>query len=343
MIRWPLLAALCLLATSAWPCQICFRGMALTPAQQIATADRAILATPAGDAEYRTVEAIKGDAVTGPVTLAVRQRYDGTLLLVRPTPSATWIVVGPVRRDRAPLLRQIAMATPADDASDAQWSAHAALMLEHLRDPDPLVARIAHDELTRAPYAALRALKPHVDPMALAVAMDDPARQGLYTLLYGIGGGEAAAVERRIDDARRARDATNLAALLAADLEIRGPSRVAWIEKTYLTASDVTLPEMQAALLALSAHGDADAVVPRLRVIAAYRAFMKAHRPMASFVAHDLASWSYWDAGPEYAALLRSKTLTDPASRVAVIAYLMQSPRADARAAARAIAASSQP
>jgi hypothetical protein len=100
---------------------------------------------------------------------------------------------------------------------------------------------------------------------------------------------------------------------------------------------------MQAALLALSAHGDADAVVPRSRVIAAYRAFMKAHRPMASFVAHDLASWSNWDAGPEYAALHKAKTLTDPATRVAVMAYHMQSPRADARAAARAIAASSQP
>ena len=33
MIRWPWLATLCLVATSAWPCQICFRGMALTPAQ----------------------------------------------------------------------------------------------------------------------------------------------------------------------------------------------------------------------------------------------------------------------------------------------------------------------
>lgn len=344
MIRGAWLATLCLVATAAWPCQICFRNMALTPAQQIASADRAVLVQPAGaGGSYDFVAAIKGEPASAPIALTDRERYEGTVLVVRPAPSASWIVVGAVARDRAPLLRQIASSTPADDADDAQWARHAALMLDHLDDREPLIARIAYDELTRAPYAALRTLKPRLDASRYASALDDPVHQALYTLLYGIGGGDVAPIEKRIDDARRAKDATNLAALLAADLEIRGPSRVTWIEKAYLTDRERSLAEIQAALLALSAHGDADGAIPRARVIAAYRTFMKARKPMASFVAHDFASWSYWDAGPEYVDLLKSNALADPSSRVAVVAYLMQSPRADTQAAVRDIVATRRP
>ena len=64
-------------------------------------------------------------------------------------------------------------------------------------------------------------------------------------------------------------------------------------------------PSVEAALLALNIHGDANRTVPRQRVIEAYLAFIRARPPMAGFVAQQLADWDYWDAATEYAALLK--------------------------------------
>ena len=98
---------------------------------------------------------------------------------------------------------------------------------------------------------------------------------------------------------------TNLAAMIGADLELRGPSRVGWVEARYFADRTRTMPEIEAALLALNVHGDANGTVPRERVIQAYRAFIRERPPMAGFVAQQLADWDYWDVATEYAALLR--------------------------------------
>jgi hypothetical protein len=45
---------------------------------------------------------------------------------------------------------------------------------------------------------------------------------------------------------------------------------------------------------------------------------------MASFVAPQLAAWSYWGAKTEFAALLASKAMTDPASQFANANYLQR-------------------
>jgi hypothetical protein len=126
--------------------------------------------------------------------------------------------------------------------------------------------------------------------------------------------------------------------MLAADLELRGPSRVGWIEQAYFADRTRTLPEIEAALLALGVHGGANAAVPRDRVIAAYRFFIRERKAMAGFVAQQLADWEYWDVTAEYVALLESDAVKDPASHFAVVNYLHRSPRAAAKAALQSIA-----
>jgi hypothetical protein len=78
-------------------------------------------------------------------------------------------------------------------------------------------------------------------------------------------------------------------------------------------------------------HGNAGGVIPRERVIQSYRVFMKAHPEIAGYVAQDLAAWQYWDAVPEYVALMKSDVRQQFPSRVATLAYLRQSPSAEAR------------
>jgi hypothetical protein len=51
-------------------------------------------------------------------------------------------------------------------------------------------------------------------------------------------------------------------------------------------------------------------------------------------VAQDLAAWQYWEAVPEYVALMKSDVRQQLPSRVAALAYLRQSPSAEARALA---------
>jgi hypothetical protein len=120
-------------------------------------------------------------------------------------------------------------------------------------------------------------------------------------------------------------------------MELRGPSRVAWIEKNYLAERGPWTRGVQAALLALSEQGHADAAVPRARIVEAYRAFIRSGHPLAGFVAPDFARWQDWSAVPDYAALIRAGTWQQPASNYAILAYLGNAPQPEARAAASAL------
>jgi hypothetical protein len=57
---------------------------------------------------------------------------------------------------------------------------------------------------------------------------------------------------------------------------------------------------------------------------------MKAHPEIAGDVAADLAAWQYWDAVPDYLALMKSGVRQQYPSRRAMLAYLQQSPNARA-------------
>ena len=63
-----------------------------------------------------------------------------------------------------------------------------------------------------------------------------------------------------------------------------------------------------------------------MSIIAAYLRFIDFRRPMAGFVVGDLITWKYWDVTGKLVEILRSDALKDPASRLAVINYLRQSP-----------------
>jgi hypothetical protein len=189
--------------------------------------------------------------------------------------------------------------------------------------------------LARAPYAVMDVARSRIDAAAVASWLDDPklvGRHAAYTLLLGFVGGpaDAARLEQHIEAAWNAHDSTNLAAMIGADLELRGPSRIGSIETMYFADRRRTMPEIEAALLALNVHGDADRTVPRERVIQAYRTFIRERPPMAGFVAQQLADWNYWDATAEYAMLLRSNAIKDPASEFAVVNYLQRAASAKA-------------
>ena len=346
MTRHLLAAVLLLQGVSAWACPICLGWGKPSTAQRLVATPQAVLALPTADAgRFRVIEVIKGEQ---PAAGMVEGGYPRTgppgdatvtdarlLLLVRDDPLPTWVILGATRAARADWLRALASGKRAADMSPEEWRARVALVVPHLNDPEPLAVELAYAELGAAPYAALRTAKPLLDTAALRqclVAPELAKHHPICWLLLGIAGNvqDAATLEERLQAAWQSGDTLNLSSMLAANLELSGAARVAWIESNYLADPKRSTPEIQAALLALSVHGNADGIIPRERVIQAYRVFMKAHPESAGDVATDLAAWQYWDAVPEYLALMKSGVRQQYPSRLAMLVYLQQSPNARA-------------
>jgi hypothetical protein len=339
--------ALCLgLAMPARACPVCAPTAPLTAAQRMIDADAAVLARPPapGSDRWRVVAVVQG----APDGLSSREleppAFDPPdarpLLLVRDRRSRTWSAVGPIAASETDRVRQWAGLRRSQEMQPADWRERIAAFVPLLEHPEPLVAQTAYGEIARAPYGAMRAARPLLDARRLAGWLDDPAlapRQPLYLLLLGIAGGPA-------DAARIARDLAairpdsppaatiTLPALLAADLELRGPARLAAIEKAWLLDRIRPIHQVQAALVALSVHGTEDATVPRRDIAQAYHRLIAARPAAAGLVAQDLAAWQDWSATPAYVALLESPRVP-MSSRVAIVQYLRASPTPEARAA----------
>lgn len=348
-------AALAIWAAGGGPadaCAICLSAISVSTAEELDAGDGAVLAVPEAGG-FRVVAALKGDAAPGAAIPAsallpapAAPAPGEALLLVRNAFTGAWKSLGAARPENAAWLAQAAQAPalapdpehPHQAGRGPALDARLALALPRLEDPDPMVAELAHDQIALAPYAALPPLADRLDAGDLRGFVAAPgagSRRAIYILLLGVAGGpeDAALIEARLAAARRAHDATDLSALLAADLELRGPDRLPWIEATYLADRTRDLAEVEAALTALAVQGDADATVPRTQVVAAFRRFIRARPAMAGFVAPELAHWRAWEASGDYAALIEAGVVQDPAEDFAIRGYLAQSPDPAARAA----------
>ena len=325
--------ALLLASALASACPLCIGTAARSAAQDLEELSRAVLAVPEGK-RFRVVALIKGgrsETLLDEVVVREPAPAGQALLLVRDDSWPMWVSLGPIGARHAPLLRALASGRPAE-ADAAEWRRRLDLAIPHLESREALLAEIAYAQCTAAPYAAMRAARAQLDARALRAWVNDPnlaARQSLYVLLLGIAGDsrDAAGIEAQLGNPWRTRNAANLSSLIAADLELRGASQVAWVEDRFLRPPSRTTAEIQAALLALSVQAHSGGPIPRQRVIEAYRVFMQAHEDMAGFVASDLAAWGYWDAAPAFAAILASNVRQHDDSRAAIAAYLRQSPR----------------
>jgi hypothetical protein len=346
-------------STGASACALCFEALRqlMTEGVRLDSADRAVLAVRenAGDL-FRIVAVVKGsDALGGVIAEPVAEAGEGTsadgapLLLIHDREASEWTSLGTIPLVDAEWLRQIAATgqiggerpkrtwpltvITANALSYSGWRERIALVTPYLENANPLAARLAWGELARAPYAAIEAARSRVGATAVETWIDDPKlklRRASYLTLLGFVGEpeDAVRLDQRIVAASASHDATDLAAMIAADLELSGPARVEWIETHYFADRSRTMPEIEAALLALNVMGDADGAVPRERVVEAYRAFIRERPAMAGFVAPRLADWNCWDAAPDYSALVKSNASMDPASEFAIVNYLQRAAKA---------------
>lgn len=330
---------------AARACPVCVMGPGLTPAQWLINADAVFLVTPANSG-WKTVAIVKGTERSIP---AGGMTTDGvspsvTVVAHRDPQSKKWSALGELPAEHAPWLRQVASSTGTAEMTDADWQRRVAFYQPTLEHAVPLIAKTSWGEIARAPYGAMRTLKPKLDARRIESWLDDPQlapRSSLYTLLLGVAGGQAATdrINARVARAAKERDVSELSSLLVADMELHGPGRVAWIEKNYLMDKTRSTPEVQAALLALSVQAGANGAISRGRIVESYRTFIRSGHPLAGYVAPDLTGWKDWSAVPDYVALLKSGSLQHPASIYAALMYLESSPSPEARATAGAFRA----
>ncbi len=352
--------ALPLLSTAAAACPLCYQAarQMMTEGVQLDSTDRAVLAArDAEGAPLRIVAVVKGrvalgDAIAEPVTEAAEAASaagEPSLLIHDPT-APQWTSLGAIPLEDADWLRRIAATrevagdrprrtwplttATADLLSYAGWRQRVALVAPYLETANPLAARLAWGELARAPYATLDAARSRVDPASVEAWLDDPKlapRRAAYLTLLGFVGGpeDGAKLDRRIEAALSSHDASGLAAMIAADLALGGPSRIDWVGARIFADRKSTMPEIEAALLALNVLGDANsAAAPRARIVGAFLDFIKLRPPMAGFVAPQLADWGCWDAAADYAAIVKSNAAIDPASQFAIVNYLKRAAEA---------------
>ena len=333
------LVALFLCASSvATACPLCLGAFQPSVAQRLVELRHVMLAQPSANGrDYRVLAVIKGDRPEGEIIPAEAIQLDfvapptATLLLVRDDAWSMWLGVGAITVEHASWLRQIARGKRSSDMNADEWRARVALMLPYLEHQEPLLAKIAYGELAAAPYAALQTAKPRLVAPAIRRWLADPelsARRPLFFLLLGIAGDarDAAALEEQLEASWMAGDATNLGSMIAADLQLRGPSRMQWVDAKYMGDRLRSTRELEAALLALSVLGNENDAIPRERVIQSYLMFIREHQELAGFVAWDLAAWQYWGAAPLYLAIIKSNVRQHFASHVAIFKYLQQSP-----------------
>ena len=265
------MAALMLFAAhGAMACPLCANSLQLTiSAQELIYAEHSVLALPEDDGkEFKIVAVIKGDATRGngiAMTDVFRptMKSDKPLLLVRDNDWRQWVNFGPVSADQAGWLRKLSTTKRTIEMDDVEWRDHVVYFLQYLENSEPMIAEIAFNEFSRAPYVALRSLNVRLDVTAIRSWLNDPKlarRQPVYLLLLGIAGSEQDAkwLEDRIATARTTARSTNLSALLGAYIELRGLAGIEQVEKLYLTDSARTKQEIEAALVALKVHGETD-------------------------------------------------------------------------------------
>ena len=240
-----------------------------------------------------------------------------------------------------PFLKRVVALPSTDQLTDAEWTARLRFFQPYFDSFDPRLAAAAWAEWTKAPYRLLR--NASLDREKLRTWLEDsatPERHPLWFVLLGLCGNEdddAGFIAERVHAAWEAGKDTNLAAMLSAQIELTKASGMDFIDRAYICDRNRTLEEIQAAISALSTVGREGPPELRPRIVRSFRLIVEQRRPLAGFVARDLATWGVWDEWSHFAQMLRSGEPIYPSARPAIIDYLRNCPLPEAQEAVRSL------
>jgi hypothetical protein len=221
--------------------------------------------------------------------------------------------------------------SPSPDAPPEKRLAYFARFLENA---DALVAEDAYLEFAHAPFDVVARLAPTLPMDRVGDWLVDENvpghRKGLYALVLGLARGEnqrranAETLRRLIvapeDDFRAGFDG-----ILGGYLLLAGEPGLALVESRYLADPAAADGDVRHALAALRFYQEYGREISKKRVSAAARHLLV--RPeFAAATIVDLARWKDWDAPDDIAALYARPEYAQPATRRAIVGYLLACP-----------------
>ncbi len=200
----------------------------------------------------------------------------------------------------------------------------------YLEHPEPMLAQDAYDEFAKAPYADVRAFKPHMDRPTLLARIQDQSlaasRRRLYLTMLGVcGQPEDLPLLEQLIGTKKPELRTTLDAMVAAYLTLKGPDGLKLIEDLFFRDPAADFTDTYSALVALRFHGQEEQVVPKARLVEAFRLMLD--RPQyADLVIPDLARWEDWESIDRLVDLFKTATEESSWVRTPVVQYLRVCP-----------------
>jgi hypothetical protein len=201
---------------------------------------------------------------------------------------------------------------------------------KHLEDEDPLLARDAYDEFARAPYAQIKALKPHLDHDRIVAwiknAKVNPSHRRLYLVMLGVCGDErdVPLLEGLLRSSDR-KDHAAIDMVISSYLLLRGEAGLPLVEELFLADKNADYTDTYGAIMALRFHANDFDTVEKKQLIKSLHALLD--RPdLADLVIPDLAKWEDWDAIDQLFALYKNADPKQSWVRVPVVNYLRSCP-----------------
>lgn len=206
---------------------------------------------------------------------------------------------------------------------------------DHLNSADDLLSRDAYDEFARAPYADVKGLKEHMDLAELRAGVMNkelPAsRRRLFLTMLGVAGGpdDLSMLEQMLTS-NDPQFKTTLDAMIACYLTLKGPEGLPLVEDQFFRRQDAEFTDTYAAIVALRFHGQEEKIVPKERLVQAFRLMLD--RPnYADLVIPDLARWEDWESMGRLVTLFKEADDDSSWVRVPVVQFLRQCPLPEAK------------
>lgn len=326
-----------LASTTAVACPFC-SAVALTFSEEMDQNDVAVLARLVGKASddaddhtaiFEVVDLLKGDKYLED------QKKIHALYFGKQPPGTVFLMMGAVEgkvnwgtpialTERSTAYIRKLPSLPASGAD------RLAYFQDYLEDSEELLARDAFDELARASYDDVKALKSRMKREKILGWIQNPdvpptRRRGYFTLLGVCGKAEDAEAIKSMLTTPTDEPRTGVDAAVACYLTLTGEKGLPFVESMYLANKDAEYTDTFSAIMALRFHGQNESIIPRERLVKSMRLLLD--RPdVADLVIPDLARWQDWESMDRLVELFKKADKATSWIRIPVVQYLMACP-----------------
>jgi hypothetical protein len=207
-----------------------------------------------------------------------------------------------------------------------------------LENADPTIAEDAYLEFGHAPFEDVAKIAARLPMAKIRGWLVDPAVPATRKGFYGLALGLAADAANRKENAELLRQQilapeddfrAGFDGILGGYLLLSGEAGLKLLETRYLANPQAADGDVRHTLTALRFYHEYGRQIPPARLQAAL-ALLLARPEFAEPAIIDLARWQAWDRGDEVTRLYESPGFEAPATRRAIVGFLLASPRPQA-------------